>query len=169
MFLLIFGGWGNRYSHKDWVNSLACSRPSVSSFRWTQIAVNSHWHLCVSTVLLRKWPQPVRMMCENSLWIWFISEKQSSADDKISLFNLNLMAKKCDTRRPFWLYSGPLLLSAAGTRRGSFGQQGLNTTTPANTKNLDEHFSIATGIPVTCERERTDNPAASGSVAESPG
>lgn len=57
------------------------------------------------------------------------------------------MAKKCDTRLPFWLYSYPLLLSAAGTMRGSFGQQGLNTSTPANTKNLDKHFSIAKGIP----------------------
>lgn len=38
-----------------------------------------------------------------TLDFWF-SEKQSTADaDKISLFNLNLIAKKWHTRWPFWL------------------------------------------------------------------
>lgn len=129
--------WGLREQIlSQWLGELTCM---FMTFRQQLPLDSDSCHPCrtlidtfsVYRLLLRKWPQPVRMMCENNLWLWFISEKQSTADDKISLFNLNLMAKKCDTRRPFWLYSGPLLLSAARTRRGSFGQQGLNTSTPA--------------------------------------
>lgn len=42
--------------------------------------------------------------------------------------------------------------------------RGLNTTTLANTKNRDEHFSVPTGI--LCATDRTHNPMADGSVAE---
>lgn len=44
--------------------------------------------------------------------------------------------------------------------------RGLITTTLANTKNRDEHFSVPTGI--LCETDRADMPMADGSVAENP-
>lgn len=60
----------------------------------------------VLTVLLEKKKKNLnqRGWCViTTLDFWF-SEKQSTADaDKISLFNLNLIAKKWHTRWPFWL------------------------------------------------------------------